>query len=1193
MYTMYLFIVLSIYLSFTCPVMGDRTFSVTSWNMNCRFTAGQPYLRSLLENTTVMVLNEHALYPKELFKLKQLHPQFNSYGKASRDLNDKYFGIVPGHCGSAILWHQSINNYVVQHPELGSDRMCIINVKLPDCTDMWIIGVYLPYHGCRIASFIDELAILEDLIIKLNSTSTVLVTGDINAHIGARSFRSWGLSSYNGKLFDSSMCRCDMVITDLLSDTCGPNYTFHRNGQYSYIDHCVISKHSLGLVLKTEILEDALNVSDHLAMRISISIEIPKPARVLNVFRRVAWSKLTKEEIETQYSVPLEYAIYNLLVSFKLDPVMIRDGIFPMCENDIDMNRFVQCLTEQMRNAGSNLPTIQFNKSAKPFWNETVKALKDAAISTHKSWVEAGKPRDQENCLYKEYKAAKKLFQKSYDRAERDYELKEMDDFANKGELDQKYFWHFWNKMKHRVKGTGPIRDDKGNLITDVDQIRLEWNRYYAQLFSNNYVYKGDQQFFDSVICELESIRANVSDEPFLKGGVITFDEVCSLISKSKNNKACGWDEISNEHLKYAGELTRRTITWMLNKIVETELIPKNLKRGYIISIPKPNKDPTIKSDNRGITLLPVLYKLLENIIYEREKTWIYDHEVMNEIQGAGRKEISCLHTSLLVQESVAYCLDRYHKAILAALDIMKAFDSVWLPGFLVKLHRAGMHTKTWRLLDNAYQGFECAAFVGGMPAEWFVVLRGVHQGAPLSMPFYQISFNDLLIELRESNAGIVINGTNTSSPAHADDLALVAPYRLAMNSLLMICYNHSIKWFYEYGIVKCNAIEFGNFSQAEKQIPIKLGPHTISIVNKTKHMGLMLTNNPRDCHETYLKRITDMKAVVFAGRSLGSKSVPVVPTVMNKIYNHVALSKGLYGLEVVPVKSEGLYEMEKTQKMFAKVIQGLPTNCPSVSVNVTMGWLTINSRIAIMKLVFLWRILCLPLDNIYRKVLTYFVNVVLSDEGYSNLYSPTCSIMSYVKQYNLVDILKRCMVSDNRPQLQYYKKLIKRVVIDTEVTRWKVTALFFYDLPLFCHCIKNIDICVWWKFVKNVPSVYKQVCSVVAVVAGSQPRPFQCNFSKHNCCMCTDFSNDTAEHILFECPSLTDIRNIYIGKLKFVMPYAMKRDFCQMNNREKLYFLLSGLECEFCTEWICIYRAIAIFVHEMYRRRKRIYDNE
>ena len=110
--------------------------------------------------------------------------------------------------------------------------------------------------------------------------------------------------------------------------------------------------------------------------------------------------------------------------------------------------------------------------------------------------------------------------------------------------------------------------------------------------------------------------------------------------------KACGWDEISNEHLRYSGDLTKATITWLLNKIVEKEFIPGGLKRGFIISLPKPNKDPTIKSDNRGITLLCVLYKLLENVVYEREKDWIFDHEVMNEIQGAGRKKISCLHTS-------------------------------------------------------------------------------------------------------------------------------------------------------------------------------------------------------------------------------------------------------------------------------------------------------------------------------------------------------------------------------------------------------------------------------------------------------------------------------------------------------------------------------------------------------------------
>ena len=91
---------------------------------------------------------------------------------------------------------------------------------------------------------------------------------------------------------------------------------------------------------------------------------------------------------------------------------------------------------------------------------------------------------------------------------------------------------------------------------------------------------------------------------------------------------------------------------------------------------------------------------------------------------------------------------------------------------------------------------------------------------------------------------------------------------------------------------------------------------------------------------------------------------------------------------------------------------------------------------------------------------------------------------------------------------------------------------------------------------------------------------------------MCIDFARDTAQHVLFECSALIDLRLEYLNKLKYTMPLAMKNEFLNMNNREKLYFILSGLECDFCTEWICIYRAIALFVHEMYRRRKRIYSD-
>ena len=152
--------------------------------------------------------------------------------------------------------------------------------------------------------------------------------------------------------------------------------------------------------------------------------------------------------------------------------------------------------------------------------------------------------------------------------------------------------------------------------------------------------------------------------------------------------------------------------------------------------------------------------------------------------------------------------------------------------------------------------------------------------------------------------------------------------------------------------------------------------------------------------------------------------------------------------------------------------------------------------------------------------------------------------MLLYVKRFNLTDTLKQSMFSDNSSQYNYYKKLIKRVVTEKEITRWKVTSMFFYELPLFNHCIKKIELCVWWKFVKTVPSLFKQVSSVVSVISGCQPKSFQCNFNSNYCFMCIDYARDTAQHVLFECSSLIDIRDVHLNKLKFTMPLAMKRDF-------------------------------------------------
>ena len=57
-----------------------------------------------------------------------------------------------------------------------------------------------------------------------------------------------------------------------------------------------------------------------------------------------------------------------------------------------------------------------------------------------------------------------------------------------------------------------------------------------------------------------------------------------------------------------------------------------------------------------------------------------------------------------------------------------------------------------------------------------------------------------------------------------------------------------------------------------------KLGPDIVKIKPQAKHMGLTLTSDHKLELETYDKRADDLKSITFAARSLGSRSVPVVP---------------------------------------------------------------------------------------------------------------------------------------------------------------------------------------------------------------------------------------------------------------------------------------------------------------------------
>jgi hypothetical protein len=223
------------------------------------------------------------------------------------------------------------------------------------------------------------------------------------------------------------------------------------------------------------------------------------------------------------------------------------------------------------------------------------------------------------------------------------------------------------------------------------------------------------------------------SDDNSIMRKPFSMPELLKCVSSLKNKKAPGWDNVSAEHIKYGGKDLLCAIRQLFIHMVNTEIVPPDLKKGVIIPIPKGEKDETIMSNNRGITLLPVIGKLYEKILLNRHLDNCGTRETIDQLQGASQSYCSSLHTTWLLREVISHNIEQDSTVYIALLDLSKAFDSVWVKGMFLKLLKSGMDPVLWRIMRNFYNNFKCCVRIGGKFSMWFKTGQGVHHG-PLGL---------------------------------------------------------------------------------------------------------------------------------------------------------------------------------------------------------------------------------------------------------------------------------------------------------------------------------------------------------------------------------------------------------------------------------------------------------------------------
>ena len=1160
-----------------------NTLCVKAWNMHCMYDIGRTYVKILACDAHIVILNEHGLFPCEVQKLRRDFPEFdftNDTVKTSARLSDEAFGSRQGIGGCALLWKKSISHLVTPLKIENTDRLVAVKIKTSPVDNISLIGMYLPHSTCKISNFSYEVAILESTIIE-NPRSIAM--GDTNCSIskkyGPRGSEKQGPNS--NKIM-TAMNRCDMECRDLQEDCHGPCYTYSHSKGETYIDHVFVSRDLIYDVYDCQVIpEDFMNCSDHLPLAITIGMNHTiGPDRSFVPRTQVAWHKAPPEEIRSRYTKKSDDSLLQTWAD-----INSRDNLDPFLKCSEMVSGFVGCLNE----AATALPHTKFNKKLKPEWDPSLTKLNKEMKRIRWEWILAGKPREKGNTHWENYKDSKRQFRRQHRRNLYSYETKEMKDLGGAVEMDQAYFWWMYNKTKGTLNQIQAIYNESGSILTEPNSIRCEWTNYYKGLYNWESDSNNDKEFESLINREIADYYSNNEKMQYLRGGKIRVDEVIKQVKLMKNRKAPGHDNITAEHLKHLGEKGMYCLTDMLNCMIECECVPAELKKGLLCPLPKPGKNPMFKDCNRGITLLSTVYKLLERIIIDREKDWF--DGVRSELQGAGVDNCSSLHTSMLLQETIAYNRNKGETVHIVWKDIHKAFDHVWLEGLLFKLYKLGMHFKTWCMIRECYTNFVCAAFIGGECGEWFPVTRGVHQGAPYSMILYEFFVNDLLIELRSSRHGIRIFDIDATCPSFADDISTLALHKPSMNALLKISHDHSKKWRYSFSYDKCNGMIIGPDSCPNRDIMI--GNSVLECKEMVKHVGITVCKESRLLAEVIDEKIATGRKILFGAKGIGSYTVPVSPTIMSKLYWSVVIPKVTYGFELYVLNDSCISALEEAHRFASKTIQMLPVSSPNPTHIALLGWLSMDSYISMKKILFIWRILSLPCDDLYRRILKLLVSVIPENNQVPYI-SPVYDMFLHVCKYGLQGYLKHFLSDDVSIKYSVWKKRIKSLVWSYETAKWNATCMLYPELDIYRHNIESIGMHMWWKFVVDNPIYMEKASAVLAIMCNVQPKRLQRNFKsdRAGCLLCKDRVVDDFRHT-FSCPSLTVSLNIFWRSVEELMPFEIRHIYDSLPSRiERIGFILSGFRSKYNRDWYDCYVRVLDSTWTIFKARASAIDS-
>lgn len=398
---------------------------------------------------------------------------------------------------------------------------------------------------------------------------------------------------------------------------------------------------------------------------------------------------------------------------------------------------------------------------------------------------------------------------------------------------------------------------------------------------SNSIQLNGNEKSFTDYLCE--PFVNSICIEPVDK------QEIEKIVNNLDDKKAFGYDNIHPKLLKISKDFIVEPLTYIINKSLMEGIFPDNLKIAKVVPIFK-SGDKFLSGNYRPISLLPVLSKIFERVMYNRLVNFLNRKNFFYKFQYGFRENHDTKIAIAELINNLQHNLDKGLVSVGIFIDLKKAFDTVNHKILLQKLYHYGVrgcaHEWFKSYLSNRKQFVKINNAESGLQD----VTCGVPQGSIIGPLLFLIYVNDMVNSVMHGEVKMFADDTNifySSKNIHSmvsvieDDLQVLNSW-LKVNKL---CVN----------VRKCNFMVIqGKNKKRVENVKIKFCNDYLEEVESCKYLGIFIDNSLSwKCHITFVcKKIRPVIGILSKIRHL----LPV--TVLRTLYYTLIHPHILYCIE-------------------------------------------------------------------------------------------------------------------------------------------------------------------------------------------------------------------------------------------------------------------------------------------------------